>query len=126
MASNCFCGSTTPFAQCCQRLHQGRAATTAAELMRARYSAFVCGDVEFLRRSWAPETRPAELQLDPDTQWTGLEILATTDGGPFHREGTVHFIARYRHGGVPGAQEERSRFRRDAGTGWVYLDGVVE
>ena len=92
--------------------------------MRSRYSAFVLGEATYLLETWHPRTRPRSLDLDPGVRWTGLEILATTGGSMFDREGTVEFRASYLVDRVPGAQHERSRFVRDAGR-WRYLDGVA-
>lgn len=86
--------------------------------MRSRYTAFALGDVSHLRRTWDPSTRPRRLTLDATT-WTGLEIVATTAGGPDDDAGTVTFRASY-DGGVLA---ERSRFRRTDGA-WRYLDGT--
>jgi SEC-C motif-containing protein len=88
--------------------------------MRSRYAAFVVGDAAYLLRTWAAATRPADLQLDQDIRWTGLEILRTTDGSPFHTEGTVEFRASYQADGQPGHQQELSRFVRENGA-WVYV-----
>lgn len=92
--------------------------------MRSRYSAFVVGDEDYLLRSWDPTTRPRRVGLDPDTEWTGLEILRMNEGTPFHKEGAVEFRARYREEGQDGELREYSRFRRHEGE-WVYLDAVV-
>ncbi|MGA4542573.1 YchJ family protein [Uniformispora flossi] len=119
----CPCGLPADYTDCCGRLHRGdAAATTAEQLMRSRYSAFVVGDAAYLLASWHPETRPAALDLDPRTRWLGLEILGAEDGGPFHAEGAVAFRARYREGGREHVLDERSRFSRVDGR-WVYVDG---
>ncbi|MGW6535340.1 YchJ family protein [Streptomyces sp. NPDC055051] len=120
----CPCGLDAGYGACCGRFHTGTGATapTAELLMRSRYSAFVVGDTAHLLRTWAPETRPADLDLDPGTRWAGLEILDTTDGTAFHQRGTVTFRARYVQGGEPGSLHERSRFTRHDGA-WVYVDG---
>ncbi|MFJ3582547.1 YchJ family protein [Streptomyces sp. NPDC090127] len=97
-------------------------APTAELLMRSRYSAFVVRDAGYLLRTWAPETRPGEVDFDPALRWAGLEIRETTDGTAFHQSGTVTFVARYTQGGEAGALHERSRFRRHEGA-WVYVDG---
>ncbi|MEU7412167.1 YchJ family protein [Streptomyces sp. NPDC042638] len=115
----CPCGLPRPYDACCGRFHAGPAGAPTAELlMRSRYSAFVRGDAGYLLRTWHPRTRPARLDLDPRTRWTGLEILDTTDGSAFHATGTVTFRASYRGGSL----HERSRFERVAGA-WVYVDG---
>ncbi|MFG2824965.1 YchJ family protein [Kitasatospora sp. NPDC048365] len=121
----CPCGLPARYAECCGRLHRGEAqAATAELLMRSRFSAFTVHDEAYLLRSWAPETRPAEVDFDPELRWERLEVLGATEGGAFHTEGTVEFRAHYRVGREAGALRENSRFRREAGA-WVYVDGVV-
>ncbi|MEU3839936.1 YchJ family metal-binding protein [Streptomyces sp. NPDC028635] len=116
---SCPCGLPEPYAACCGRYHRGEAAAPTAEaLMRSRYSAFVQGDPGYLLRTWHPRTRPGRLDLDPGMRWTGLEILATSDGSAFHSTGTVTFRASYRGGSLT----EHSRFERVDGA-WVYVDG---
>ncbi|CAM5569942.1 hypothetical protein SCHAM137S_06972 [Streptomyces chartreusis] len=116
---SCPCGLPASYDECCGRFHSGGAAAPTAEaLMRSRYSAFVKRDPAYLLRTWHPRTRPARLDLDPGMRWTGLEILATTDGSAFHTTGTVTFRASYREGSL----HERSRFERVDGA-WVYVDG---
>ncbi|WP_018682945.1 YchJ family protein [Actinokineospora enzanensis] len=131
MPERCPCGTGLPYDDCCGRAHAGTPAPTAEALMRSRYSAFALGDVDYLLRSWHPDTRPGELVLDPDQRWVRLEIVETTGGGLLHANGTVEFNAHYRHSahdghrGHPGVLHERSRFTRDGGR-WVYLDGQVD
>lgn len=91
--------------------------------MRSRYSAFAVGDEAYLLRSWHPDTRPASVDLDPSTEWLGLEILGTGGGTPFHNEGTVEFRARFREGGREADLHEHSRFLRHEGA-WAYLDAL--
>ncbi|MFF3749179.1 YchJ family protein [Streptomyces sp. NPDC002018] len=123
-ASPCPCGLPTAYGACCGRFHSGSATAPTAELlMRSRYSAFAVGDRPYLLRSWDPATRPADLDLDPTVRWSGLEILDTADGSPFHTTGTVTFRARFLQRGTPGALRERSRFARHDGA-WVYVDGT--
>lgn len=88
--------------------------------MRSRYSAFAVNDAAYLLKSWHSSTRPARLDLDPRLRWTGLEILQTTGGTPFHTDGTVEFIAHYRESGQPGSLRENSFFVREDGN-WVYV-----
>jgi SEC-C motif domain protein len=95
--------------------------------MRSRYSAFALGDAGYLLATWHPTTRPSRLDLDDDVRWTGLDVLAVTDGSLLAAEGTVEFRAFYVasdvRDGPSGAQHENSRFVRDGGQ-WRYLDGV--
>ena len=89
--------------------------------MRSRYSAYALGDMGYLRHSWAPETCPAELELDPAIRWTGLRIVDTEGGGALAAVGTVEFVAEYDGPTGPGQRAARSTFRREAGR-WVYVD----
>ena len=90
--------------------------------MRSRYTAFAVGLPAYLLASWSPRTRPATLDLDPDTVWRGLQIVDVEAGGPGDDTGVVEFRARHRDPSGGGLLHERSRFGRDAGR-WVYLDG---
>jgi SEC-C motif-containing protein len=121
---NCPCLSGEQYAHCCGRFHRGEAeAPTAEQLMRSRYSAFVVLDAGYLLRTWHPDTRPAELELDPTVLWRRLDIVATRRGGPLDSEGTVEFAAHFRHDGERGVQREASRFVR-VDRRWYYLDAV--
>lgn len=88
--------------------------------MRSRYSAFVVGDVAYLRDTWHVGTRPPALTLDDDRRWDGLDILETSGGGVFDRQGVVEFAAHYESGGRRGVQRERSRFVREDRR-WFYV-----
>ncbi|MEC4019354.1 YchJ family protein [Streptomyces sp. H27-D2] len=123
--SPCPCGlDGSPFRDCCGSLHSGRTtASTAERLMRSRFSAFAVRDAAYLLKTWHPTTRPSSLQLDPEQLWTRLDILATTEGSPFHTEGTVEFRAHFSVRGRADSQHEHSRFLRDNGQ-WVYLSPV--
>lgn len=87
--------------------------------MRARYSAFVVADADFLFRSWHPRTRPDDLtaaDLPPGDTWTGLRILDVVAGGADDTDGVVEFLATSRTGDL----RERSTFTRRRGR-WVYV-----
>jgi len=89
--------------------------------MRSRYTAFVVGDDSYIARTWAPETLPANLEVDPTGEpFTHLNVISTEGGGLFDATGVVVFEALY----PGGSLQERSRFeRRDRQ--WLYVDGVV-
>lgn len=88
--------------------------------MRSRYTAFVRGDHAYLLASWHPSTRPRRLRLEPESVWTGLEIVARSGGTMFETAGTVEFRAHR----TDGVLAERSRFVREDGR-WFYVDGDV-
>ncbi len=121
---DCPCGSGQAFTHCCGPLLAGESAAASAEaLMRSRYSAYVQGDTDYLMRSWHPRTRPAQLELEPDLHWDGLQVCRCEAGKVDDDEGRVEFIARYHSPSRHGQLHEVSRFRRVEGH-WVYLDGV--
>ncbi len=91
--------------------------------MRARYSAFVLNDVEFLRRSWHPDTRPGEFSLEDGREWRGLTIVDTKGGTGLDQNGVVQFIARFSRGSENFELHERSNFTRVGGK-WRYVDGA--
>src|SRR5215510_6928416 len=79
----CPCGSGSLFSACCEPIINGtRASETAEELMRARYSAFVTGAIDFIVNSTHSHTRK-EVDLDfirewsQTSEWRGLQILET-------------------------------------------------
>jgi SEC-C motif-containing protein len=88
--------------------------------MRSRYSAFAVGRPDYLLATWHPSTRPRTLELDPDTVWRRLDILATTGGGMLQDAGTVEFRASFRQGAERGVLHENSSFVREGGA-WFYV-----
>lgn len=95
MTTTCLCDTGKLYDDCCGRWHSGRPAPTALALMRSRYTAFALEFGDYLLDTWHPDTRPETLDLDPDTEWTGLRIDATSDGKAWDTEGTVTFTASF-------------------------------
>jgi SEC-C motif domain protein len=117
----------TPLAGCCGPVVDGeRLATTAVQLMRSRYTAYVLGNGGHLFRTWHARTRPDDATPDPRVRWLGLDVLDVVGGGPDDDDGVVEFRARWvsvDDGPVRrGELQERSRFTRRAGR-WLYVDG---
>ncbi|HEY1610072.1 MAG TPA: YchJ family protein [Paraburkholderia sp.] len=136
--ADCPCGGAAPnrspaarmprYAQCCGRFIDGGAVPpTALELMRSRYTAYVLGAADYLRATWASETCPADLELDPTAptapRWLGLAIRRHTVLDDTHAE--VEFIARYKTGGRAFRLHESSRFLRGDDGRWRYVDGDI-
>lgn len=118
----CPCGTGLTYGECCGPIHRReREAATAEQLMRSRFTAFALRDVDWLLASWHPTTRPRSLELDPGIRWLRLDIVGTSAGGPFDREGIVSFDAHWVADGTRGSMREVSSFRRDHG--WQYVDG---
>ncbi len=120
----CPCGTRRSYSECCGPLHDGRAAPTAVELMRSRFSGYALRLPDYLLRTWDPRTRPKELDLDTGITWRRLQIVDTARGGEEDIEGVVEFRASYRTAEGAGVLAERSRFRRTEGR-WLYVDGEI-
>jgi SEC-C motif-containing protein len=123
----CPCGSGQELDDCCGAIIAGAPAPTAEALMRARYSAYALGQIDYLADTLAPEARgdfdPIEASSTAsDAVWQGLEVRAVTDGGRDDQTGSVEFVARFRLRGEPRIHHELARFRREQGR-WVCVDG---
>jgi SEC-C motif-containing protein len=124
----CSCGNPGTRETCCGPIIAGtKSAPTPEALMRARYSAYVNGDIDFLRDSLARSER-GDFDRDSAAQWSrmakweGLEIVRTEDGGPNDATGVVEFIARYRAQDETVEHREIATFRREDGR-WFFVDG---
>ena len=93
----CPCNSGKTFGECCGPVIAGTAkAETAEALMRARYSSYVTGDIDFLKTS---ATKTVQDEFDEQSskawsaaaRWHGLEILRTERGGAGDETGVVEF-----------------------------------
>ncbi|MBB3060425.1 YchJ family protein [Microbulbifer rhizosphaerae] len=114
----CPCGSGKPLQQCCQLYLSGQTYPNNAEtLMRSRYSAYVTGNLPYLRKSWHPETCP---ELDGDelqTQWSRLEVVRSKRG---LKKSVVEFKAWYLEDGAERVLHEISLFKLHKKR-WVYV-----
>lgn len=120
----CPCGNDDNYGTCCGPIHRAGAGlgTAAEQLMRARYSAYVLHDDQFLLRSWHLDSRPTNLSFTDEQTWHGLTVLATEGGGGLEQEGTVEFKARFKRGDDYFELHELSSFVREGGS-WLYVDG---
>lgn len=123
----CPCGSTKKYTDCCAPLHQGkRKASTAEELLRARYSAFPAHEIDFIMNTHHSKTRGEVNQSDVEvwaknSQWKGLEIQEKQEGQAADFKGTILFCARYETGGKSHEHWEKAIFERENGE-WRFLD----
>ena len=128
--AKCPCGSGKTYGECCQPVIEGsRKAATPEELMRARYSAYVKAEIDFIVNSTHSAQRETgdreELRKwSENSTWLGLQILKTEKGGPEDAEGFVEFIASYEDRGIHMDHHEYSEFRREHGD-WFFYDGKI-
>lgn len=140
----CYCGSSLDYQHCCQPLHQGvLLASSAEQLMRARYSAYAAGHYDYVYRTTHPSqhtehalaeisafgqhTRFLRLQvIQAAAEATALSRLSNSalpmlppdcaDSAYVHFQATLFADERF------GVLDEVSRFVKTAGQ-WFYLDG---
>jgi SEC-C motif-containing protein len=128
--NNCPCGSGNTYATCCEPIITGaELAVTAEQLMRARYSAHVTVDIDFLYESTHSDFREGydhkgTKSWAENSEWLGLEILGTTAGGAKDVEGEVEFVAHFRDNDGSRSHHERGRFKREDKT-WLFTEGEM-
>ncbi len=115
------------FAACCGPfLARTAQPPTAEALMRSRYSAFVKGDIDYLhdtlaadqRKDWSRESTE---DWAKKSEWLGLDIVATEQGGESDDTGVVTFAAHFIRDGKTLSHKEKSLFRRESKDGrWVF------
>ena len=90
------------FEACCGPIIEGKtAAPTAESLMRARYTAYVKHNIDFIDASQILVEGEAfdkneALKWAQSSEWKGLEIRKTQKGGAEDNSGVVEFVARYK------------------------------
>ena len=126
--TTCPCGSGRPIGECCQPYISGSAKPPTAEaLMRSRYTAYVTQAVDYIVKTCTPRSVKG-LDVEPTriwsttSQWHGLTIVQTANGGPDDTEGMVEFVASYTQDGRKQECHERSHFEKIDGQ-WLYDTG---
>jgi len=120
--SNCYCGNSIPFQDCCEPYIKGITnAPTAKKLMRSRYSAFATGAADYLVNTTHISKRRLHNKKDildwsQANKWLKLEVLAST-------ENTVTFKAYYLDENLKAqVHYEHSTFKFENNK-WFYVDG---
>ena len=122
-ATNCYCCSGKPFANCCEPyINATKKAPTAEALMRSRYSAYCVQAGDYLVATTHSSTRKFHKKEDIMTwsksnQWLNLEILNAT-------ETVVEFKAYFLDERLKAnMHHEKSTFVKEDGN-WFYVDGL--
>jgi SEC-C motif-containing protein len=122
----CPCGSGRPFEACCGPLLAGtRAAATAEELMRSRFTAHVACDYLYLHRTHRPTADTPYVDESDDLgpiQWTKLTVHAH-ETGPQPDTAYVDFSAFFVDEAGEHVIQEKSEFHRVQGR-WLYTRPV--
>ena len=122
MKNLCPCGSGMEYKSCCELIHLNvQAAQSAEQLMRARYSAYVKHNIDFIYQTFHPQTRRFQSQKTiaqwaTENKWMGLEIIHAT-------KQTVEFKAHYLDAELKAQEHhEKSTFKQSQGI-WYFVDG---
>ncbi len=125
----CPCGTGKEFNVCCEPFLKGKALPETAEaLMRSRYTAFTCVDVDYIKKTLAPESRKGfsvkeTRESAEQVKWKSLKILSTKKGQAQDTEGVVEFTALYEAQGEGIEHHEVADFRKDENGQWFFVDG---
>lgn len=126
MTTICPCGTGRPYADCCGPAIEGRIpAPTAEALMRSRYTAFARAAIDYILATHHGRTKDevsaeGARQWAESSEWLGLEILETHEGGATDERGRVKFRARYRQKGTIFEHLEDALFEREDGQ-WKFV-----
>lgn len=128
---NCPCGSGKPYAACCEPVILGKVAAATAEiLMRARYTAYVMHEIEFIASSCVRKEGENDIDMDEtrkwseESEWLGLKVHSTKQGGTGDTEGIVEFSATYSRKGMKDEHREVAGFQKIDGK-WLYAEGQI-
>jgi SEC-C motif-containing protein len=127
----CPCGSGLGYGACCEPIIKGKTkAATAEALMRARYSAYVKHEIDFIAASCIHKEGDGDIDMEEtrrwseDSEWLGLKIHGTSKGGSADAEGVVEFSAIYARNGLRDEHREVASFKKVDGV-WMYSDGKL-
>ncbi len=127
----CPCGSQQSYDLCCEPIITFKnKATTAEQLMRGRYTAYVKGAVDFILQTTLEEKRKecdekAIRSWSQNSVWHQLVILDTSKGTGEHTEGMVEFTAHFTEGGIKKNLHEKAVFKK-IDDQWYYVDGEIQ
>ena len=127
---SCPCQSSVSYENCCKKIHDDPASALSAEsVMRARYTAFVKANIDFIGATHIPGTEdfdPAEAKdWAENSIWKGLEIVKCTRGQESDQSGVVEFKAHYQDKqNKDYIHHEIADFKKIDGR-WFYENGQI-
>ena len=123
----CPCNSGKLYSECCEPIIKKNVPADNPEaLMRSRYSAYVKGEIFWLRDSLEAQQRKdfdekSARQWSGHSQWMGLSIIQSKIDEE-NNKGWVEFSAKYKQNGVAREHHEISEFVRKNGE-WLLTEG---
>jgi len=127
----CPCGSNIAYAECCLPvIKEERPASTAEQLMRSRYSAYVKKEMEYILTSLHPDYRSdydekSTREWAESAEWNDFKILDTKEGGQEDQEGQVEFVVTFLEKGMKREHHELSSFKKHDGN-WYFTEGKTQ
>ncbi len=120
------------YAQCCEPyVAKKKKAPTAETLMRARYSAYVVKNIDFIDETQVNLKnevfdKEEALKWADSSEWKGLEIKRTQKGTEADDSGIVEFVAHYKDkaSGTELNHHETSSFAKVGGD-WKFKEGQI-
>lgn len=119
----CPCGSLHNYSDCCGAYIEGKqTASTAEQLMRSRYTAFVQENWTYIKDTMLGKALQqfTEQQSKSPTLWLGLDVLNSAEESIDKAQ--VEFIAKYLKNNNIQSIHEKSEFIRQQNR-WFYIDG---
>ena len=127
----CPCCSGKSYGECCSPILSGKEkARTAEALMRARYTAYVVHNIDFIINTCESGEKIAEIDRKATEDWSnksvwhGLKVLRTEKGGENDDEGIVEFEATYTQKNIRDVHHEIGGFKKINGE-WFYSEGMI-
>ncbi|GHU49567.1 UPF0225 protein [Spirochaetia bacterium] len=126
----CPCGSGLDYSACCEPIiKNAQDPLTAEALMRARYSAYVEHEIQYIINTCINKGKDDidEKQTrnwSEKSKWLGLTIIACEKGGFVDEEGSVEFEASYEMNGLRDVHHEKAKFKKKQGK-WMYSEGEI-
>jgi SEC-C motif-containing protein len=126
---NCACGSLKTYSTCCEPFITGKSyPETAEQLMRSRYTAYTLNDINYIKKTLAPESQKdfdvkASKEWAANAEWLGLKISSVKKGAATDTEGIIDFTVTYKESGKKLEHHEISEFRKDNNGHWLFVDG---
>jgi len=126
MFEKCPCGSGKLYGNCCKPYIKGKEnAPTPEALMRARYSAYVFHEIDFIidtcKNGKTDIDRGSVEKWSNNSIWSGLEIIKCDND-----KGTVEFKANFEQGFLKKVHHEVASFIQADDTGvWQYSNGKI-
>lgn len=123
----CYCGKIERFEDCCNRFISGNSIPeTAEELMRARYSAYVTKNIDFIINTCYKQVKREEVEEWANSAtWVSLDIHKVENGTKDDTDGVIHFTAKYKINNALKYHNEIAEFTKING-GWQFLDSIAQ